>query len=498
MKKYALSLLSFVLAVLMVLCVGVTALAVNSSLYRGDANLDETVNVKDATSIQKHVALIEKLIADAYLCADVNSDGDLSVKDATAIQKYVAGVDDPYDIGSVLVKTPETTATDTTVPTEAQEEKMNTKITIYFSNNVGWKNVHAYIYNSSNDIEKTAWPGDAMTLLGTNDFGEQIYKLDVDVSAYNRVVFNNTQSQSMNAALSVASSGFFIQETTPKNGMPLGLYTYGETDYGTVKQVSFDYPAADKNPAYKKPIYIWTPKGYDASDKTKKYPVIYLLDGQNQFLDDAALGGWGSDEVITSLVNNGGKGAILVGIDNCSYRDNELTPDLGELAPGQLQYGDFATRTGEQFANFVANKVVPYVNANYNTSTEVKDNYIIGSSSGGIEAFYIGMEYMDIFGGIGALSPAFMLFEKPVWDAYLSKFDFSDVDKLPLIYFYNGAADPLERELLPYAEAMPQWLETLGYPAEKMTFVYEDTFSHNEHAWRCMMPEIVAWLMDLQ
>ena len=52
--------------------------------------------------------------------------------------------------------------------------------------------------------------------------------------------------------------------------------------------------------------------------------------------------------------------------------------------------------------------------------------------------------------------------------------------------------------LLPDAKAMPGWLEALGYPKEKMTFVYEATFAHNESAWRCMMSDIVAWLMKLQ
>ncbi|MDO5124728.1 MAG: alpha/beta hydrolase-fold protein, partial [Eubacteriales bacterium] len=398
-----------------------------------------------------------------------------------------------------VTTTPETTVPVTTAPTEPEEEKMDTNITIYFSNNVSWKTVNAYLYNESSGTELKAWPGTAMTLAGTNDYGEQIFKMDVDVSKYNRVVFNNGQSQSMNAALSVASSGFYITTQTPKKSMGLGLYAYDETDYGTLKTVTLDFPACGKTAAYKKPIYIWTPKGYNPADTTKKYPVIYLLDGQNQFDDNAPYnGGWASDEVITSLVKNGAKGVILVGIDNKKSRDNELTPDLGPVPADQLEMGDFGTRTGEEFSNFVADRVVPYINAHYNTSTEVSDNYIIGSSSGGLEAFYIGMENTDIFGGIGAVSPAFLLFEKVTWDKYLSKFDFTNPDTLPKIYFYNGGGDSLEKMLLPDAKAMPEWLENLGYPADKMTFVYEESFGHNEAAWRCLMPEIVAWLMDLQ
>lgn len=512
MRKLMLSLVSLTLAVVMVPAMGITAMAASGRLlYRGDVNLDAAVNIKDATLIQKYIAGIEELSADALICADVNGDEDINIKDASIVQKYVAGEDDPYDTGGVMGREPETTVEaettapivttepDTTAPTEPEEEKMNTKITIYFSNNVYWNTVNAYFYNEATGAQNSAWPGVAMTLHSTNDYGERIYKAEVDVSVYNRVVFNNGQSQSMNASLSVASSGFFITTQTPKKAMGLGLYAFDETDYGNLTTVKLDFPACGKTAAYKKPIYIWTPKGYNPADTAKKYPVIYLLDGQNQFDDNAPYnGGWGSDEVITSLMKNGGKGAILVGIDNTKSRDNELTPDLGPVPPDQLAMGDFGVRTGEEFADFVANKVVPYVNANYNTSTAVKDNYIVGSSSGGLEAFYIGMEYMDKFGGIGAISPAFVLFEKTTWDKYLAKFDFSVSEKLPNIYFYNGGGDSLEKMLLPYAKAMPEWLEALGYPQEKMTFVCDDTFAHNEAAWRCMMPEIVAWLMKLQ
>lgn len=336
-------------------------------------------------------------------------------------------------------------------------------------------------------------PGTPMTLLTTNDYGEKIYKIDVDVSEYNRVVFNNgSRSQTMNAALSVASSGFYIANDTPKQSLPLGVYAYNENSNGKQTKVTLDYPDG-----YKKPITIWTPNGYNPADTTKKYPVIYLLDGQNQFLGTSnGYGGWVTDKIVTSLQTNGHDGFILVGIDNSRNRDSELTPDIGTVIPSYAS--GFENGTGERFSDFVADVVVPYVNANYNTSQRAEDNAIIGSSSGGIEAFYIGMENMDIFGKIGAISPAFMLFPKSDWDKYLGKFDFSDESALPRIHFYNGGGDSLEKELYPYAKAMPEWMVALGYPEDKVTFCYEDTFAHNEYAWRMMMPEIIPWLFELQ
>ncbi len=501
MKRTVAVILSVLMMLSSVISITVAA-SDDGKFYLGDADLSSVVNIKDATLIQKHSAGLSEITDKAYICADVDKNDAVNVKDATAIQKYIAGMENVYGIESELafeeestVSTEPTETTHATEPTTPEkEEKMDTNITIYFSNNKNWVTVNAYLYNEVKGIEKAEWPGTPMTLLGTNDFGEKIYKMDVDVSEYNRVVFNNgSRSQTMNAALSVASSGFYIANDTPKQSLALGVYAYNENENGKQTKVTLDYPDG-----YKKPITIWTPNGYDPADTTKKYPVIYLLDGQNQFLGTSnGYGGWVTDKIATCLQSNGHDGFILVGIDNSRNRDNELTPDIGDVIAPYNKQG-FENGTGERFSDFVADVVVPYVNANYNTSQKPEDNAIIGSSSGGIEAFYIGMENMEIFGNIAAISPAFMLFPKSDWDNYLAKFDFSNKESLPRIYFFNGGGDSLEKELYPFAKAMPQWMGALGYPEENMTFCYEDTFSHNEYAWRMIMPEIIPWLFELQ
>lgn len=58
----------------------------------GDVNLDGSLNIKDATSIQKFIAGLEEFIAEIKSLADYNADGDVNIKDATAIQKKIAGL----------------------------------------------------------------------------------------------------------------------------------------------------------------------------------------------------------------------------------------------------------------------------------------------------------------------------------------------------------------------------------------------------------------------
>ncbi len=58
---------------------------------RGDVNEDNSVNVKDATAIQKYCAGMT-LPVFIYKNADVNTDGKVNVKDATTVQKFIAGI----------------------------------------------------------------------------------------------------------------------------------------------------------------------------------------------------------------------------------------------------------------------------------------------------------------------------------------------------------------------------------------------------------------------
>ncbi len=58
----------------------------------GDVNLDGAVNIKDATTIQKHLASLITLEEKALALADYDADLKITIKDATAIQKFIAGI----------------------------------------------------------------------------------------------------------------------------------------------------------------------------------------------------------------------------------------------------------------------------------------------------------------------------------------------------------------------------------------------------------------------
>lgn len=463
--------IALITALALLLSMTFTCVCANASLLYGDVDTDGKVTVMDATLIQQALAKITTLSEEQQKLALVSGNDSLSIMDATLIQQYIAKVIDKF-------------------PCEENDvnDKIDSNITVHFSNNRKWSTVYAYIFSDKTGEVKATWPGTALSGGTVNSYGETVYAIDVDCSKYDRIIFSNGTAQTTDTPLTVTNSGYFVQ--TPLNGkFVTGVYPYGQENEGTLKYVNLEYSSG-----YNKQITIWTPVGYDANDTTKKYSVLYMTDGQNLFGDKSTLSGyeWEVDETVLSFMQNGGDGIIVVGIDNSnSKRDSELTPDLGDVVP-DYNYGGFKDGTGKAYSDFVVNTVIPYIEANYNTNSI---RGIMGSSSGGIEAFYIGMEHMDKFNYIGALSPAFLLYDEATWNEYLGSLDFSNTDTLPRVYIHNGnsSKDSLEQELYPNAVAMQGWMEAKGYPSELIRTVVDNDGTHSELFWAVWFPEALAF-----
>lgn len=70
----------------------------------GDANTDGIVNINDVTTIQRHLAELERLKGTNLLAADANQDGMADIADATVIQMYLAEYEMEYPIGEVITQ----------------------------------------------------------------------------------------------------------------------------------------------------------------------------------------------------------------------------------------------------------------------------------------------------------------------------------------------------------------------------------------------------------
>src|SRR5438876_2359752 len=124
----------------------------------------------------------------------------------------------------------------------------------------------------------------------------------------------------------------------------------------------------------------------------KKYPVLYMHDGQNLFLKEEAFLGntWRTDEVLGVLDRmNAIEEGIVVGI----YPNERMTE---YTLPGYEDYGRFLVET-----------LQPLVGAKYRTLSGPTDTAVMGSSLGGVVSFYLGWQWPDVFGKVACLSSTF-------------------------------------------------------------------------------------------
>ena len=101
---------------------------------------------------------------------------------------------------------------------------------VYLTNNFGWENVYAYIYNSGTDVLK-AWPGTQMKYFGTNNSNQSIYYIDYDVAGYTYIIFtNNSGSQTIDITVDNTTTNAYWISDTQENGK----YTVGTWSQYTI------------------------------------------------------------------------------------------------------------------------------------------------------------------------------------------------------------------------------------------------------------------------
>ena len=274
--------------------------------------------------------------------------------------------------------------------------------------------------------------------------------------------------------------------------------------------------------------------------KGEKLPVIYMTDGQSVFDEESnPLGCWHTREAVAAEKAATGKAAIIVGIHsdpNPMLRTAELTPaSIGQFVPPPIPEGmppmpegmppmpegmpsmpegmppmpegmppmpegmppmpegmtpemmqkmmeemmkGFAP-DGEKFDEFVIKTVMPTIEAKFPVKKGRENTAIIGSSSGGLEVFYIALSHPELFCAVGALSPTFLFYSadnvKKWTSERLNK-------KTPFIYLYCGEGEPKEKQMCDAAKPVFELIKTTAAKNKVKEVISPDAI-HNESAW---------------
>lgn len=234
-----------------------------------------------------------------------------------------------------------------------------------------------------------------------------------------------------------------------------------------------------------------------AHGEGEKFPVIYMTDGQNLFDEESSsFGSWHTREAVRAELESGGRGAVIVGIHNDEdpkTRASELMPKgIGTLVGPEEIIRSF-TPAGEAFDSFVIDTVIPEIEKSFPVLTGRENTAFCGSSSGGLQSFFAGLEHPDLFSVIGAFSPAFLLYSAESWSSWISS---KLRDDMPYLYIYTGGGDDMEKKIYFSTELIYDMLLALGYPYEEMNEVIMLEYCHNEKAWGEIFKDFVYTFLE--
>jgi predicted alpha/beta superfamily hydrolase len=216
-------------------------------------------------------------------------------------------------------------------------------------------------------------------------------------------------------------------------------------------------------------LRVLLPRNYK-KHHDRRFPVIYLHDGQNLFdAHTAAFRHWRLREAMTRQPLY--RQAILVGIDNAT------TERVNEYAPFQrtLRYAR-SSGEGDAYLNFIINTVKPFIDNEYRTWAHREATGIVGSSMGGLISFYAGLRYAGVFGKVGALSPSFWFNPQVMTLAQ----EFRSITKSK---FYIAASRTESRAMASQMERVYWSMIRGGFSDSDIRVVLRDRGRHSETFW---------------
>ncbi|MBM7619688.1 putative alpha/beta superfamily hydrolase [Bacillus tianshenii] len=180
-------------------------------------------------------------------------------------------------------------------------------------------------------------------------------------------------------------------------------------------------------------VRVHLPEDYSVHVE-KKYPVLYMHDGQNVFHDKGAIGGVSLG--LEEYLNKNKLDVILVAIDQVSAeRLNEYCPWENGPFNKELRGNELYGGKGKKYIDFIVNELKPLIDSKYRTISD--HTSIAGISLGGLISTYAVCMYPQVFQHIILLSPSFLANQEEMENLIKQ----SDLSPIKSLYLDFGAIE---------------------------------------------------------
>lgn len=220
-------------------------------------------------------------------------------------------------------------------------------------------------------------------------------------------------------------------------------------------------------------VLVYLPPSYHQGGR--RYPVLYMHDGQNLFDRTTGFAGqeWEVDETMQRLSAEGLE-AIIVGLPNTG------ADRIHEYNPFRQLKG-----RGEDYLAFITDTVKPMIDSDFRTLPDHDHTGIMGSSMGGLISMYGFFHRPDVFGFAGVMSSSVWFGGGAIYN-YVNQRSYNPGK----VYLDNGTRENSARKL----NAV---LVEKGYQTgQTLQYVVEPEAEHNEAAWARRLPDALRFLLS--
>lgn len=249
----------------------------------------------------------------------------------------------------------------------------------------------------------------------------------------------------------------------------------------------------------KRKVRVLLPKDYKSSGR--KYPALYMFDGQNVFSQRESCTGvtWGVKEAMEELLSKGLiEPMVVIAFDHA----DEMR--MSEYSPFNLTLGEQEVEgEGAIFSEFMIRKLIPWLEEKYPLKAEPSARALAGSSMGGLMTAYTAMKHPGVFSSFGIFSLCSWINR----EAFAGFFKKNPVECDCRFFVQVGTreglnADTGEEDLqvseaylkdsLDFVDAL---LET-GVDEGNIMLIQGEGDWHSEIVWRRHMPGFLLWLRN--
>jgi predicted alpha/beta superfamily hydrolase len=231
-------------------------------------------------------------------------------------------------------------------------------------------------------------------------------------------------------------------------------------------------------------LLVYRPPGY-SDDPSRRFPVLYMHDGQNVFDRATSATGeeWSVDETAERLIEAGEiQPLIIVGVYNAGARRiDQYTP----TRDARKRIGGKA----DAYARMLVNEIKPLIDRRYRTLRSASNTGLGGSSLGGLLTMHLGLRYHTVFNRLAVLSPS-------VWwdDRAIVREVQALRAKLPLrIWLDSGTAEGAEvtRDTRLLRDALVDKGWEVG---RDLSYLEAEGGGHNERSWAKRVEGVLRFL----